>query len=255
MKKLLLATLITGASLTATADVVVFDDSSFNGMMGSEVVFDFIDYDSDVADVTQTDTDMSGDITGAEDFSEMGSTDVVNFKLGAALLGVDPAYEVFYDYMFTGTATTVGGAISVDFDTGPSGLYVDTIVNGVLDGGSTKVAGFSLLSGGCSIDISPGPLQNKGFCAIDLVIDFEAGYFFNTLGDDLSTTPSTKTAELIVTVQDIIGLDFLYMAPGDSQTFEIEHDGNMKFNVPEPATVAILGLGLLGFAGMRRRKT
>ena len=28
----------------------------------------------------------------------------------------------------------------------------------------------------------------------------------------------------------------------------------MTFDVPEPASVAILGLGLLGFAGARRRK-
>ena len=108
MKKLLLASLITSASFAATADVVTFNDSSFNGTPGSEVVFDFIDFDSDLAQVTQTDTDFSGDITGTEDFSELGSTDIVNFKLGGALLGVDAAYEVFYNYAFSGTVTNTG---------------------------------------------------------------------------------------------------------------------------------------------------
>ena len=34
-----------------------------------------------------------------------------------------------------------------------------------------------------------------------------------------------------------------------------KHNGSLEFAVPEPATIAILGLGLLGFAGARRRKS
>lgn len=33
-----------------------------------------------------------------------------------------------------------------------------------------------------------------------------------------------------------------------------QHEGSVSFNVPEPATIAILGLGLLGMAGASRRK-
>jgi len=33
-----------------------------------------------------------------------------------------------------------------------------------------------------------------------------------------------------------------------------QHDGSIDFAVPEPTSLAILGLGLLGFAGTRRRK-
>ncbi|XPF94612.1 flocculation-associated PEP-CTERM protein PepA [Colwellia sp. RE-S-Sl-9] len=257
MNKLLLASLITGTSFAATADVVTFNDSSFNGTPGSEVIFDFIDYDPDIATVTQTDTDLSGDITGIDAFSEFGTTDIVNFKLGTTNLAVDPAYEVFFDYSFDGmAATVVGDEIVVTFSSvgASTGLYVDTTVNGTYDGG-TQIASFGLNAGGCSIVIAPGPLLNKGFCSLDLSLNFMAGYFFNSSGDDLSTTPGSKSAELIVTVQDIIGLLPLYPGgAGSSQTFEIQHDGNMTMTVPEPATVAILGLSLLGFAGMRRRK-
>jgi hypothetical protein len=34
-----------------------------------------------------------------------------------------------------------------------------------------------------------------------------------------------------------------------------QHEGSVTFSVPEPASIAILGLGLLGFAGARRRKS
>jgi len=259
MKKLLLASLITGASFAASADVLTFDDSSFNGTAGSEVVFDFIDYDTDFAEATQTDSDMNGNITVNEAFTENGSTDIVNFKLGQTLLGVDAAYEVFYNYSFAGMAETVvkpSGIreLSVTFDTGASGLYIDnTIVgNNQYDGG-TQIASFGLNFGGCEI-LRSGPLENKGFCVIDLTVDFAAGYFFDKNGTDLSTTPGKKSAELIVTVQDIFGLNFNYDEIGGTQDFQIAHDGNMTFNVPEPASIAILGLGLLGFAGARRRK-
>ncbi|WP_077343466.1 flocculation-associated PEP-CTERM protein PepA [Pseudocolwellia agarivorans] len=257
MNKLLLASLITGTSFTASADVITFNDSSFNGTPGSEVIFDFIDYDPDIATVTQIDTDLSGDIAGNDAFSEFGATDVVNFKLGATNISVDPAYEVFFDYAFNGmAATVVDDEIVVTFSSvgASTGLYVDTTVNGTFDGGM-QIASFGLNAGGCTIDISPGPLQNKGLCALDLSLTFMAGYFFNSAGDDLSTTPGSKSAELIVTVQDIVGLlPFYPGGAGSSQTFEIQHDGNMTMTVPEPATVAILGLSLLGFAGMSRRK-
>ncbi|WP_076417757.1 flocculation-associated PEP-CTERM protein PepA [Colwellia sp. UCD-KL20] len=259
MKKLLLASLITSASFAASADVVTFDDSSFNLTAGSKVVFDFIDFDTDKANVTQTDSDNNGNITVNEAFSEEGVTDIVNFKMGTTQLGVDAAYEVFYKYAFSGIATTtdVNGkrTLDVTFNAGTSGLYVDTanVGNGVLDGG-TQIASLGLNEGGCSIDITPGPLQNKGFCGLDLNLNFSAGYFFDQNGVDLSTTANAKSATLIVTVQDILGLNFDYPVVGGTQNFQIQHDGNMTFNVPEPASVAILGLGLLGFAGARRSK-
>lgn len=34
-----------------------------------------------------------------------------------------------------------------------------------------------------------------------------------------------------------------------------QHNGNIQFQVPEPTSLAILGLGLLGFAGVRRRNS
>ena len=40
---------------------------------------------------------------------------------------------------------------------------------------------------------------------------------------------------------------------GSTQTVNGQHEGSISYAVPEPTTLAILGLGLLGFAGARRR--
>jgi hypothetical protein len=41
---------------------------------------------------------------------------------------------------------------------------------------------------------------------------------------------------------------------GSTQNVTGQHEGSVAFAVPEPTSLAILGLGLLGFAGTRRRK-
>ena len=45
----------------------------------------------------------------------------------------------------------------------------------------------------------------------------------------------------------------------DANTGEVyvsaQHNASLQFAVPEPTTLAILGLGLLGFAGSRRRNS
>jgi hypothetical protein len=251
MKKLLLTSLITAASFGVSASsVITFDDSSFGG---TGVVFDLIQFDSDMANVTQTDTDLSGDAFGLETFSEFGETDAVVFSLGDDNAIINPAYEVFFNYNFAGTANFNGLFIDVQFDTSmDTGLYIDTNVDGNFDlGFATQVAEFDINPGGfCAVFVA----ANSGVCDIELNVNFFDDYFFNTNGEDLFETAGVKTSELIVTVQDIDGFEVNLDNPGDTQVFTITHDGNMSFDVPEPTSIAILGLGLLGFAGARRRK-
>ena len=42
---------------------------------------------------------------------------------------------------------------------------------------------------------------------------------------------------------------------GSTELVEGQHEGSISYAVPEPTTLAILGLGLLGFAGSRRRNS
>jgi len=49
-------------------------------------------------------------------------------------------------------------------------------------------------------------------------------------------------------------LDIVYDTTGGNAVLAANHTGRMSMEVPEPTTLAILGLGLLGMAGASRRK-
>lgn len=259
MKKLLLASLITATSFGASANAVItFDDSSFGG---SGVTFNALDFNFDVATVSQTDTDTNGNASGLEAFSEFGTTDLVNFLLTSSADVAPSAYEIFFDYSFSGFAeyfasTPFGEITDVNFNAGAGALYVDQFADGnflgEMDANTIKIADMSFRFGDCLILNPTG--NASGSCNVFLDVDFAPGYFSTAGTADLSTSDNV-ISELTVTVQDVVGFSPVYGSVGDTQTFEISHDGNMSFDVPEPASVAILGLGLLGFAGARRRKS
>lgn len=260
MKKLLLASLITAASFGASAEsVITFDDSSFGG---TGVTFDFLDFARDPASVIQSDTDGSGDVTGVDAFSETGTARASDFSLAFFDMDINPAYEIFYDYSFIGTALTtitninpLTGDIEVTFSGGTSSLYIDTVVDQAFDIADlgttvTELASFTMIAGStCDIALPSG----QGSCFIDLNVDFKDSYFTSG-GVDLTTSASAKTALLSVTVQQISSFTPDYDGGAGVQEFQVVHDGNLTFSVPEPTSIAILGLGLLGFAGARRRK-
>ena len=276
MKKILFPVVLGLLSTQANATNLDFNDGKASGGADSFVEIDLFDFAPDLAAVTQRDTDLSGDITGAESFTEMGTALDVSFNnnnLPVFGTGINSSYQLWLDYLLTGTVTgTATGAttidIDVDFSSGSVGLYLDqdgtiqTSIGGTAGVGTmTKLVDFGFSSGSCdigaSINATTGAVTQvgTGSCNVQLTADvLLTDYLFTTSGVDLESILSPLTAELEVTVQDLGGLNFLYSSIGATQDFNITHDGNLNINVPEPTSIALLGLGLLGLGASSRKK-
>ena len=269
--------LIAGASTSANASEIDFKGAQYNGF---DVTFDLIDFLPEEAAVIQTDSNSDGTIFGPDFFNEFGSTSVVGLTLNNVGLpyqgtnfdgtALESNMVMYFDYNVQGFASQTGPTTTVvDFTTLPSAeLYLYWDMNGVdgdglggTNGRETRVslANFTLNGGGCllntAIDGGTGDVSITGQSACDIFMtgSFTAGNFFSSWGEDLSTIADPVRIDYDATVQNINGLNAVYGAVGGSQDFTVQHDANMSINVPEPTSLAILGLGLLGFAGSRRK--
>jgi hypothetical protein len=256
MKKSLVAlTLLAGMTgMNANATLINFDDSSLGG---TGVTFDTIDWKPDTSHVTQTDTG-NGVVDAQPDlFTEFGNTLLVNFQQGTNIVTpASLAYEMFLDYTLNGQVSLqnvpfFGPMLGVLFNGGSLTLYGDTNKNGTLDNATKHTLGtFSVAGGTCGVSAATG----VGSCNVSLRFSATPGYF-KVGGTDLSVYGAVNSySSLIVTVQGISGFSPLYTGANASQNFTITHDGNQTFTISEPATVAALGLGLLGLGFSRRNK-
>jgi hypothetical protein len=257
MKKLAALTLL-GATASASASVVTVDDGTNSQTFDQLVVTTQGD-----STITQTYVDGVND-----PFVELGLTAVATFKQDGSTVGFPNTFDLIFDVNLVGTAATTdlgGGVFDIDVNFGPGSTAVfkhDDVAFGGLNGTVTDIANLSNAMGGCDLQVDVTDIDgsnNEGTCNIRFDFDaLLAGWFETSWGDDFTALTSQPYIDFALDI-DITSYVPVFTGPGgspvagDITTIEVQHDGSAVISVPEPASIAILGLGLLGLAGARRR--
>jgi hypothetical protein len=234
---------VSSASAVGTGGVFKVEEGVVAGVPASNILtvdsFDF----SYTATINQT-------IVGAFDFvgdnfTEDGNFTVSSFKNGIATPGqflnapaIGGGYGFLGDFSASGSAGIVGTNIQANFATFDINMYIDADQNGV---GDALLGTASLITGEAHIF---GGLANGDFEAVLLFTPTAFGetYFFDPspFYINMNFAGNTTTVEgASLTESFVAGVD---------------GSGNAFFTVPEPGSIALLGIGLLGMSRLGRKR-
>ncbi|MCF6246258.1 MAG: PEP-CTERM sorting domain-containing protein [Desulfobacula sp.] len=213
-------------------------------------------------------------------------------KIGADEFGVfSPEMTIVMSGMGDFTADFIGGDIGdqdFKFTSGSISIYIDDYItsgttskwatidatDGSLYGADDGdlVAVFDIANGNGSLQLTPGETDNVDIWSLSTDV-LESGYFFfKDLGDFADVSDilngifvqmyTNDTNEVLTDLEIIANLEAEFAENGvmtdageDAIRVYIESEGSAEFNVvPEPGTMILFGIGLLGFARVSRRK-
>jgi hypothetical protein len=259
---------ISNASAFQVLNLWQFDLSAVNANLGSYTGVNNMNFDSP-GDSTTTivqSTGGDGSVDVGDTFTETGYMQdlTLSSSSGTKVLdltdeGTSTTYNLFASFQdITGKVTAINSSTSWDyaFDSGQTVRYFLDDNSDPFDASSGEITlatgKLVPVSGGTADGFIGGTSPQSNFSAT-LQFDFlYAGVFKDVNGVDLNSFPSAFASVTGVTSLD--GTNS-YNQNTAEYTF-IGHTGDvMEIGaVPEPSTMILLGLGLLGLAGISRKK-